>query len=114
MPLRAPMACALRAVSLAAAAASLALSVQAQGAGKVYVSSEKDNKIYVFDTQGERTGAIDVCKRPRDMSFSGDGQQILVICGDSNAMGLVDVATGRGGGTALAFVRPWPCRAWRP
>src|SRR3990167_7805759 len=103
MPLRAPMACALRAVSLAAAAASLALpaqaQAQAQGAGKVYVSSEKDNKIYVFDTQGERTGAIDVCKRPRDMSFSGDGQQILVICGDSNAMGLVDVATGKLAGT---------------
>ncbi|MDZ4358845.1 MAG: hypothetical protein U1B84_20890, partial [Variovorax sp.] len=63
MPLRAPITSALRAVSLAAAAASLALIAQAQGAGKVYVSSEKDNKIYVFDTQGERTGAIDVCKR---------------------------------------------------
>ncbi|MDR7149148.1 PQQ-dependent catabolism-associated beta-propeller protein [Hydrogenophaga palleronii] len=96
---QAPLAFALRALSIAATAASLAFPVQAQGAGKVYVSSEKDNKIYVFDTRGERTGAIDVCKRPRDMRFSGDSKQILVICGDSNAMGLVDVATGKLTGT---------------
>lgn len=89
----------LRAVLFAAISATLACAAHAQGAAKVYVSSEKDNKLYVFDTQGERTGAIDVCKRPRDMSFSADGKQILVICGDSNAMGLVDVATAKMTGT---------------
>ena len=90
-----PLRTALLAVGLCTAFGA----AHAQGAGKVYVSSEKDNKIYVFDTQGERTGAIDVCKRPRDMRFSGDGKQILVICGDSNAMGLVDVAGGKLAGT---------------
>ena len=93
MTRRAPVPYALRTVLFTAVGAALALAAHAQGAGNVYVSSEKDNKLYVFDTQGERTGAIDVCKRPRDMSFSADGKQILVICGDSNEMGLIDLAT---------------------
>lgn len=51
------------------------------------MSSEKDHKVYVFNAAGERQAAIEVCQRPRDMSFSPDGAQIYVICGDSNAMG---------------------------
>lgn len=66
---------------------------------RVYVSSEKDNSIQVFDTQGLRVAAIDVCKRPRHMQFSRDHRQIYVSCGDSNQMGLVDVASAKMTGT---------------
>jgi PQQ-dependent catabolism-associated beta-propeller protein len=72
---------------------------QAQSTGKVYVSSEKDNAIYQFNAQGDRLAKIEVCKRPRDMAFSPDHKQIMVVCGDSNALGLVDVATGKLTGT---------------
>ncbi|AOW15641.1 hypothetical protein LPB72_02075 [Hydrogenophaga crassostreae] len=88
-----------------AAALSIALGwaamhgVHAQGTGTVYVSSEKDNAIYVFNAEGERQAQIEVCKRPRDMAFSPDIKLIMVVCGDSNALGLVDVATGRLTGT---------------
>ncbi len=71
-------------------------------ANRVYVSSEKDNSIYVFDTQGMRVGVIEVCKRPRHMMFSPDHRQIYVSCGDSNQLGLVDVAGSRMTGT-MAF-----------
>nr|WP_084181561.1 PQQ-dependent catabolism-associated beta-propeller protein [Polaromonas glacialis] len=66
---------------------------------RVYVSSEKDNSIQVFDSQGARVAAIDVCKRPRHMQFSRDHRQIYVSCGDSNQMGLVDVASAKMTGT---------------
>ena len=59
--------------ALCAAGATLAFSLPAHAESKVYVSSEKDNKLYVFNTAGERQGAIDVCKRPRDMKFNADG-----------------------------------------
>ena len=62
---------------------------------RVYVSSEKDNRIQVFDTQGLRLSAIDVCKRPRHMQFSPDHRQIYVSCGDSNQMGRVDLASAK-------------------
>ena len=63
--------------------------------GRVYVSSEKDNKIYVFDTQGERLSSIDVCKRPRHMMFNAKRTQIYVSCGDSNQIGIVQTASGK-------------------
>ncbi|MGH8846511.1 MAG: hypothetical protein ACREXQ_04605, partial [Polaromonas sp.] len=66
---------------------------------RVYVSSEKDNSIHVFDTKGVRLAAIEVCKRPRHMMFSPDHRQIYVSCGDSNQLGLVDVATAKMTGT---------------
>jgi PQQ-dependent catabolism-associated beta-propeller protein len=83
--------CALACVAYVA----VAPAANAQGADKVYVSSEKDNAIYVFNAQGDRLSRIEVCKRPRDMAFSPDHKQIMVVCGDSNALGLVDLATGR-------------------
>jgi len=80
---------ALATLSLFAAAAS----------AQVFVSSEKDNKLYVFDTAGNRTGEIDVCKRPRHMEFNADRSQIYVCCGDSNQLGIVDVASRKMTGT---------------
>jgi PQQ-dependent catabolism-associated beta-propeller protein len=87
---------ALTGVSLALAAASAAWGASP---GRVYVSSEKDNRIYVFDGQGERLAEVEVCKRPRHMMFSKDNKTIYVCCGDSNALGLVDVASGKMTGT---------------
>ncbi|MEY4978191.1 MAG: Virginiamycin lyase [Pseudomonadota bacterium] len=84
---------------LLAATALWAGSSAAQTAGTVYVSSEKDNKVYVFNAAGERQAAIDVCKRPRHMLFSPDRKSIYVCCGDSNALGVVDVASAKMTGT---------------
>ena len=63
--------------------------------GRVYVSSEKDNKIHVFDLQGQRLSSIDVCKRPRHLQFNPTHSQIYVSCGDSNQLGIVDTASGK-------------------
>lgn len=63
--------------------------------GRVYVSSEKDNKIYVFDIQGTRLSSIEVCKRPRHMMFNAGHTRIYVSCGDSNQLGVVDTASGK-------------------
>ena len=73
---------------------------------RVYVSSEKDNSIQVFDTQGVRVAAISVCKRPRHMQFSPDHRQIYVSCGDSNQMGVVDVASAKMTGTVALGESP--------
>lgn len=91
----------VRAIACAVLGASALWSVggAALAAGSVYVSSEKDNKVYVFNAAGERQGAIDVCKRPRHMMFSPDKKSIYVCCGDSNALGVVDVASGKMTGT---------------
>jgi PQQ-dependent catabolism-associated beta-propeller protein len=72
-----------------------AASVVAQPSGRVYVSSEKDNRLYVFDTLGQRLGSIDVCQRPRHMMFSSDASRLLVCCGDSNELGIVDLASAK-------------------
>lgn len=65
---------------------------QSPSGSRIYVSNEKDNQIVVLDAQGQNPTRILVCPRPRDMKFNGDGSQILVICGDSNQLGWVDVA----------------------
>ena len=83
----------------AALGCALATPLAALAQGKVYVSSEKDNKIYVFDAKGERLSAIDTCERPRHMMFNANRSQIYVCCGDSNQLGLVDTATGKMTGT---------------
>lgn len=69
------------------------------GQGRVYVSNEKDNQIVVFDPQGQLQGRIPVCQRPRAMRFSADRKQILVVCGDSNQLGRVDLAMQKMTGT---------------
>jgi len=63
--------------------------------GRVYVSSEKDNRIYVFDTQGQRLSFIEVCKRPRHLMFNAGRTRIYVSCGDSNQLGIVETASGK-------------------
>lgn len=89
-----------------ALAALLGAPLCAAAQGRVYVSSEKDNRLYVFDAGGERVASIDVCKRPRHMMFSGDRSQVLVSCGDSNQLGVVDVAGARMVGTVALGESP--------
>lgn len=89
----------VRPLILSVLALSAQLALAQAPADRVYVSSEKDNKIYVFDTQGAPKSAIEVCKRPRDMKFNDNGSLIYVVCGDSNQLGLVDTASGKLSGT---------------
>lgn len=84
-----------RLVAAGALALCATLAAAQSPAGRVYVSSEKDNKIHVFDLQGQRLSAIDVCKRPRHMQFNPAHSQIYVSCGDSNQLGIVDTASGK-------------------
>lgn len=67
--------------------------------GRVYVSNEKDHQIVVFDGQGQLQGRIPVCQRPRAMAFTAERRQILVVCGDSNQLGRVDLASQKMVGT---------------
>lgn len=80
---------------LGVVAAVCVQSAGAQQAGTVYVSSEKDNKVYVFNGKGDRTAEIAACERPRHMLFSLDKKTLYVCCGNSNELGLIDVATNK-------------------
>ena len=74
---------------------ALAPALAAQAAGvpdRVYVSNEKDHRLQVFNTQGDRLGEIAVCQRPRHMMFLPGHAQLIVSCGDSDQLGIVDVA----------------------
>lgn len=90
--LNAPLATLTRWVLCLCAVSALSAVAQSTPGGRVYVSNEKDNQIVVFDAQGQNPERIAVCPRPRDMKFSADGARILLICGDSNQMGWVDLA----------------------
>jgi len=73
-----------------AVTACLATLVAALAHADVFVSSEKDNTIVQLDAEGKFIRAIPVCKRPRHMAWAAGGQRILVACGDSDQIGLVD------------------------
>ncbi|OJU91127.1 MAG: hypothetical protein BGO13_14405 [Burkholderiales bacterium 66-5] len=80
------------------ALAGMAIVASAQAApvpDRVYVSSEKDNVLQVFNTRGDRLSAIEVCKRPRAMMFTEQHSKIVVSCGDSDQLGIVDVASAK-------------------
>ena len=74
---------------------SLLLASAGLVTAQVYVSSEKDNQILVLQPDGTPIKTIPVCKRPRHMAWTGGGKQILVACGDSNQLGVVDVDAGK-------------------
>jgi len=82
-------------LALAAVLTGLLGSGAVAHAQTVYVSSEKDHKVFVFDANGKQTGAIDVCKRPRHMMFSPDKARLYVSCGDSNQLGVVDRSSAK-------------------
>ncbi len=84
-----------RPLQLALLGLSLLATATLRAEPTVYVSSEKDNKIYLFDGKGEPKGAIDTCQRPRHMMFSLDKKTLYVCCGNSNELGFIDLASRR-------------------
>lgn len=61
----------------------------------VFVSSEKDNAITVLQNDGTFIRHVPTCKRPRHMAWTNAGRHITVACGDSDEIGVVDIATGK-------------------
>ena len=83
---------------LALAAAWLAASpaLFAAGTGQVYVSSEDDDVVTVFDGQSlEKIDTIAVSERPRWLAFSPDHKKLYVACGDDDSIDVIDVAQGK-------------------
>jgi PQQ-dependent catabolism-associated beta-propeller protein len=70
-------------------------SVCLQASADVFVSSEKDNQILQLDPDGKPIRTIRTCQRPRHMAWAQGGQLIMVACGDSNQIGVVDVQAGK-------------------
>ena len=72
----------------------MAASSTGMACAGVFVSSEKDNAIMVFDNDGAFVRSIPTCKRPRHMAWVSGGTRIMVACGGSDQLGVVDLATG--------------------
>lgn len=59
----------------------------------LYVSSEKDNGIVLFDANTlEKFGFIETGERPRSIIFNKDRSKIFVATGDSDVIEVVDVS----------------------
>ncbi len=64
------------------------------GSGRLFVSSEKDASISVFDgTTHELITKIGTAARPRHIAFTPDRKQIYAACGDGNSIDIIDVET---------------------
>lgn len=75
---------------------ALCLAARAEGTGKLFVSSEKDNAIAILDgASGDILAAPAVCKRPRHMRLTPDRTQLLIACSDDHEVLVWDVARGR-------------------
>lgn len=75
---------------------ALAGTAHAQAAGRVFVSSEKDNAIAVLDAaELEIVAAPPVCKRPRHMQLSADRAQLYIACSDDHRVVAWDIAAGK-------------------
>ena len=65
----------------------------AKGTGLIFVSNEKTNNLIVIDPKTYQVVKdVKVCRRPRDMHFSGDRTRLYVACGDDDVIDIVDVA----------------------
>jgi len=69
-------------------------ATDAKGSGYVFVSHEKTNNVAVIDPkQGYKIIKwITTSRRPRDMKFRADHQQLYVACGDDDVIDVIDVA----------------------
>jgi PQQ-dependent catabolism-associated beta-propeller protein len=79
-------------IALWATVTALGATANAQN---VYVSSEKDESIAVFNPDGKLLKQYKTCLRPRDMQFNLDQTSLLVLCGDSNLLAEIDIASGQ-------------------
>ncbi len=64
-----------------------------QAAGTVYVSSEKDHRIVLFDADTyKKKGFIETGERPRAIAFSPDKAFLYAATGDSDVIEVIDIA----------------------
>ncbi|MEH6813331.1 MAG: beta-propeller fold lactonase family protein, partial [Motiliproteus sp.] len=69
-------------------------NVQAKNTGYVFVSSEKDDVVTVFDSaKMNKVSEIPTSERPRAMKLNADGSLLYVACGDGNSIDVIDVAS---------------------
>lgn len=75
------------------AAAAISTSAIAKDTGLIFVSSEKDNVVYVLDGKSyEVVKSIPTAARPRHLQFDPERNRIFVACGKGNAIDIIDVA----------------------
>ena len=68
----------------------------ADGAGLVFVSSEKDNMVTVFDAGTmKKIRTIQTGARPRDLKLSPDRSKLYVAASDADAIEIIDLSTSR-------------------
>lgn len=76
------------------AAALCSSLAYAQGSGRVFISSEKDNAVIVLDGQSlEKVATIKTGKRPRWIQFNADKTKLYVAASESNRIDIIDVAS---------------------
>lgn len=77
---------------IVATAMSLAVSpVAALETGRIFVSNEKSDDVYVFNSAFEQIKIIETCQRPRDMKLNGARTLLYVACGDDDVIDVIDV-----------------------
>ncbi len=77
-----------------AAATAISTAPMAKDTGLIFVSSEKDNVVYVLDGQTYRiVKSIPTAARPRHLQFDPDRGRIFVAAGKGNAIDIIDVAS---------------------
>jgi PQQ-dependent catabolism-associated beta-propeller protein len=66
----------------------------ARDTGRVFVTSEKDNAMAVFDpATGQLAGTETLCRRPRHLQATPDRRQLLVACSDDHRVAIWDLAS---------------------
>ncbi len=82
----------LKSLLLLIVCAAALMLAGAADAGNVWVSSENDNNVIVFSVEGQQEAVIPTCRRPRHLAFSPNYTRLYVACGNSDAIGIIDVA----------------------
>jgi len=80
-------------VLIAVAMSIAATGVSARDTGRVFVSNEKSNDVYVFDPEFNLIKRIETSRRPRDMKLNEDRTLLYVACGDDDVIDIIDVET---------------------
>jgi YVTN family beta-propeller protein len=74
----------------------------------VWIAAARSEQIQVLDASTlAPIASIPVGKRCWHFSFTPDGQRVLVACGRSNALTVIDVAKRQAVSTLTGFDQPW-------
>lgn len=69
----------------------LPIAAWGQSGQRVYVSSEDDDVVVVFDASDlSRIGTIETSERPRALSLSPEGDRLYAACGDGDSIDVID------------------------